>query len=71
MAALPDLFHLPKARTEAFSDGVIAINITVLVLELKIPEFEGPDVDRQLREAFAHDWHSRALRSLPCVFTSP
>ncbi len=56
MAALPDLFHLPKTRAEAFSDGVIAIIITVLVLELKIPKFEGPDLDRQLREAFAHDW---------------
>jgi len=28
---------MPKARLEAFSDGVIAILITIMVLELKIP----------------------------------
>jgi len=27
-----------KTRLEAFSDGVIAIIITIMVLELKIPE---------------------------------
>jgi uncharacterized membrane protein len=29
------------ARTEAFSDGVIAIIITIMVLELKIPHIDG------------------------------
>ena len=29
---------LPKNRLEAFSDGVLAIVITILVLELEIPE---------------------------------
>ena len=28
---------MPKARIEAFSDGVIAILITIMVLELKVP----------------------------------
>ena len=28
---------MPKARLEAFSDGVIAIIITIMVLELKVP----------------------------------
>lgn len=28
---------MPKNRLEAFSDGVIAILITIMVLELKIP----------------------------------
>jgi uncharacterized membrane protein len=27
-----------KARLEAFSDGVIAIIITIMVLEMKVPE---------------------------------
>jgi uncharacterized membrane protein len=31
---------MPKGRLEAFSDGVIAVIITVLVLELKIPHGE-------------------------------
>jgi len=30
-----------KGRLEAFSDGVIAIIITIMVLELKVPEGEG------------------------------
>jgi uncharacterized membrane protein len=29
---------LNKTRLEAFSDGVIAILITIMVLELRIPE---------------------------------
>lgn len=29
--------NMPKSRIEAFSDGVIAIIITIMVLELKIP----------------------------------
>jgi uncharacterized membrane protein len=32
-----------KSRLEAFSDGVIAIIITIMVLELKVPH--GPDLD--------------------------
>jgi len=29
---------MPKGRLEAFSDGVIAIVITLLVLEIRIPQ---------------------------------
>ena len=32
---------MTKGRTEAFSDGVIAILITIMVLELKVPEQAG------------------------------
>lgn len=32
---------MPKNRLEAFSDGVIAIIITIMVLELKVPHGEG------------------------------
>src|SRR6476659_6469371 len=42
---------MKKTRLEAFSDGVIAILITIMVLELKIPE--GGDFDA-LRPMLPH-----------------
>lgn len=38
--------HMGKTRLEAFSDGVMAIIITIMVLELKVPH--GTDVDHLL-----------------------
>ncbi|MFE3195139.1 TMEM175 family protein [Nocardia sp. NPDC059240] len=35
-------------RVEAFSDGVMAIAITLLVIEIRLPETEGGDLWRQL-----------------------
>jgi uncharacterized membrane protein len=43
-----------KGRLEAFSDGVLAIIITIMVLEMKTP----------------HDAELSALRSLASVFLS-
>jgi uncharacterized membrane protein len=41
-----------KGRLEAFSDGVIAIIITIMVLELKVPHGAGLDVLRPLIPVF-------------------
>jgi uncharacterized membrane protein len=42
------------ARIEAFSDGVFAIAITLLILEIKIPGADAPDLGAQL----ARQWPS-------------
>ena len=41
-----------KGRLEAFSDGVIAIIITIMVLELRAPQAHEPDALRPLIPAF-------------------
>src|SRR6266478_3222686 len=41
-----------KTRLEAFSDGVIAILITIMVLELKVPHAADLDALRQLVPVF-------------------
>src|SRR5262245_148723 len=41
-----------KSRLEAFSDGVVAILITIMVLELKVPEGEGLEALRPLLPVF-------------------
>ena len=46
---------LPKNRLEAFSDGVLAIVITILVLELEIPD---ASVGSGLAEALVEEWKS-------------
>lgn len=38
---------MKKGRLEAFSDGVFAIIITIMVLDLRVPS--GPSLEAQLR----------------------
>ncbi|HEV2201518.1 MAG TPA: TMEM175 family protein [Bryobacteraceae bacterium] len=46
------------ARLEAFSDGVFAIAITLLVLEIKVPHFDGPASSSALAAALLRQWPS-------------
>jgi TMEM175 potassium channel family protein len=46
--------HRDTARTEAFSDGVFAIAMTLLVLDIKVPHDVAPP--GSLLQALAHQW---------------
>jgi uncharacterized membrane protein len=46
--------HRDTARTEAFSDGVFAIAMTLLVLDIKVPHDIAPH--GSLLQALAHQW---------------
>jgi uncharacterized membrane protein len=48
---------LGRGRLEAFSDGVMAIAITLLILDVKVPDV---DEGQSLSEALAHQWPSYA-----------
>lgn len=45
---------LSKSRVEVFSDGIFAIVITLLVLELRIGEIHQPDSGTEMLEALLH-----------------
>jgi uncharacterized membrane protein len=47
---------MPKSRTEAFSDGVFAIAITLLIIEVRPPHSEAGELARDL----ANQWPSYA-----------
>jgi uncharacterized membrane protein len=46
------------ARAEAFSDGVFAIAITLLALEVRVPSHEATEAAGGLLHALAEQWHS-------------
>jgi uncharacterized membrane protein len=46
------------SRVEAFSDGVFAIAITLLILEIRVPELEGGVANEHLLNSLLHLWPS-------------
>src|ERR1700730_14281085 len=57
--------HLPTSRVEAFSDGVLAVVITLLVLDVKLPA--GITSDKELWSAL----RASAPVLTPCVISFP
>lgn len=56
---------LPKGRLEAFADGVLAIVITIIVLELEVPDREEGE---ELLTALGREWRSFAAYLISFVF---
>ncbi|MFN8012081.1 MAG: TMEM175 family protein [Holophagaceae bacterium] len=52
--ARPNL-HISKHRLEALVDGVFAIAMTILILEVKVPALEAPHSGAELARRLAHD----------------
>jgi uncharacterized membrane protein len=64
-ATTPSTSLMPKGRLEAFSDGVLAIVITIIVLELDVPDQSASET---LAHALLDEWRSFAAYLISFVF---
>jgi uncharacterized membrane protein len=53
-----ELQHRSVARVEAFSDGVFAFAVTLLVLGIRIPRLDDPDASAGLQRLVLQQWPS-------------
>jgi hypothetical protein len=69
--------EMPTSRIEAFSDGVFAIIITLLVLEIHVPQVQGKDVSAALAQSLLRmapkflDLHTEFCARLHLVGCTP
>ena len=62
---------MEKGRLEAFSDGMIAIFITIMVLEMKVPHHADPEALRPLIPVFlSYILIDRSLKPFTYLFVA-
>jgi len=57
MASVEHPHVMSKKRIETLTDGLFAIVLTILVLELTVPIITEDDIEHELLEELCHLWH--------------
>lgn len=58
---------MSKSRLETLTDGVFAIVMTLLIMQIRVPELQSPFMDRELFEAIVSLWPLFAAFSLSFI----
>ena len=53
---------MPTSRIEAFSDKSFAIIITLLILEIHVPQVKGPDISGALQSSRPQIFHADRIK---------